>query len=287
MDGLLPQILPMTLHPDVDAVIRKYLHKAHTHLPATPSTGCMPSSIGLFLSQSLCLLDFLADGLVSGPHMKVNATDAIQQLEKDNDLSELEALDDLVETHVILRKICTRIHDAAKEVRLLWNELPLSPPVESPSTAYQAPSAPDVTINDNLSPALAQADTPDKLHLEVASDWASIGPSAGQADTAMPIISLQSQPDDLIENVDQWLDSLKPRGTGNYTCPFRLNCERGGVGDDGNLIVFARNSEIRAHVEKHLKRWKCNLPNCPTRKGFARQDQLRRHQETVPHLPLV
>ncbi|KAI1169628.1 hypothetical protein F4777DRAFT_584729 [Nemania sp. FL0916] len=285
MDDLLPRILPMTLQPDVDFVIKKYLHKAHTHLATTPLTGCMPNDIGLFLSQSLCLLDFLADGLVSGPHMKVNAADAIQQLEKENDLSELEALDDLVETRVILRKICKRIHDAAKEVRLLWNELPLSAPTSAPSTC-QAPSTPDVTVNGNASSV--PADTPAQRPLQAmhTSNWTALSRSASQADIATPLPP-QSQLDDPINDIDQWFDSLKTRGTGNYTCPFGLKCKRGAVDDNGNLIVFTRNSEIRAHVEKHLKRWKCKLPNCPTRKGFSRQDQLKRHQETVDHSPRV
>lgn len=37
---------------------------------------------------------------------------------------------------------------------------------------------------------------------------------------------------------------------------------------------------------KHEKIYKCNLPYCNNRgKGFARPDQLRRHQLTVKHEP--
>jgi hypothetical protein len=42
----------------------------------------------------------------------------------------------------------------------------------------------------------------------------------------------------------QFLDHLKVRGSGQYTCPEGLSCKRGGV-IDGNLRVFKRNSEFR------------------------------------------
>ncbi|KAK3342138.1 hypothetical protein B0T25DRAFT_560062 [Lasiosphaeria hispida] len=77
--------------------------------------------------------------------------------------------------------------------------------------------------------------------------------------------------------------SLKKRGKGSYTCPQGLGCTKGGVAADGSLAVFQRNSEFRTHLQKHEKAFKCNLPGCPTKKGFARIDQLRRHQETTRH----
>jgi len=41
------------------------------------------------------------------------------------------------------------------------------------------------------------------------------------------------------------LEKLKSRGRGTYTCPHGVDCQRGGVQPDGELVVFARNSAFR------------------------------------------
>ncbi|KAI0150758.1 hypothetical protein GGR57DRAFT_182325 [Xylariaceae sp. FL1272] len=294
MNEFLPDILPMTLQPELDSIVREYVSKAHTQLPTFPLSGYMPNDMGSFLSQSICFLDFLADGLVGGPHMKADATAAVQQLEKDNDLSELDALDNLVDTRIILRKICRCIHETATEVRSLWKELPPPPAVENLSdvqlTSQTQPACEPANV---LVPPFVQvghAAIPDALHttsngsLEVLQGWNMAQP---QTPPATGLVDPVSQPDDLINDMDEWCETLRTRGTGSYTCPFGLKCNKGAVEKDGSLVVFTRNSEIRTHVEKHLKRWKCNLPNCPTRKGFSRQDQLKRHQENVAHEPSI
>lgn len=108
MNHLLPEVFPMTPHPETDTFIRKYLEKAYNKLPKVSGSGCLPHDIGLFLSQSVQVLDLLADGLVEGKHMKANTRVAIQQLENENDLSEIESLDSLIETHAILRSAFTK-----------------------------------------------------------------------------------------------------------------------------------------------------------------------------------
>ena len=39
----------------------------------------------------------------------------------------------------------------------------------------------------------------------------------------------------------------------------------------------------RAHLLRHEKLYKCTLPGCPNKKGFARPDQLERHMRDVRH----
>lgn len=73
------------------------------------------------------------------------------------------------------------------------------------------------------------------------------------------------------------------RGSGHHTCPQGLSCTKGGVNAEGALIIFERNSAFRAHLEKHEKTYRCDIPGCINTKGFARIDQLRRHKETVRH----
>ena len=36
-------------------------------------------------------------------------------------------------------------------------------------------------------------------------------------------------------------------------------------------------------MARHDKQYKCDLPNCPNREGFARIDQLERHKRQVKH----
>lgn len=72
-------------------------------MPAAGGSGHLPQDIGVFLVQSLCFLDFVADDLVEGRHMRVHTRSALGQLENENDLSELDSLEGLMETHAILR----------------------------------------------------------------------------------------------------------------------------------------------------------------------------------------
>jgi len=97
------------------------------------------------------------------------------------------------------------------------------------------------------------------------------------------------------------LGELKNRGKGHYTCPRTYDCKKGGVQPNGELTVFERNSafrystrvfekgfianhnECRAHLQLHERAFKCDLPGCTNKKGFARFDQLERHKTSVKH----
>ena len=45
--------------------------------------------------------------------------------------------------------------------------------------------------------------------------------------------------------LERTLKSLAPRGKGQYTCPYGHNCTKGGVSDDGSIVVFERNSAYK------------------------------------------
>ncbi|OHX01259.1 hypothetical protein CSPAE12_00063 [Colletotrichum incanum] len=102
-------------------------------------------------------------------------------------------------------------------------------------------------------------------------------------------------------NVD--MDSLRHRGKGHYICPHWQTCQKGGQDHKGGPKIFYRNCmystrhfsrphanlDDRQHLQKHSKPHKCMLPGCPNKDGFARKDQLVRHQANVKHdqpLPL-
>ncbi|KAF2204242.1 hypothetical protein GQ43DRAFT_438141, partial [Delitschia confertaspora ATCC 74209] len=75
---------------------------------------------------------------------------------------------------------------------------------------------------------------------------------------------------------------LSRRGIGNYKCPHSKTCKKGGW-KDGDFVVFKQNSAFKAHLQKHEKPFKCDLPGCNNRSGFARLDQLQRHKQKVQH----
>jgi len=90
------------------------------------------------------------------------------------------------------------------------------------------------------------------------------------------------QENDIHNRVKELIDSLSQRGTGRHTCPYGAACSKGGI-KNGQFVVFERNSAFRAHLLKHERLYTCNLPYCTAKGGFARIDQLRRHQHHVPH----
>ena len=107
-----------------------------------------------------------------------------------------------------------------------------------------------------------------------ATPWPLLHPPSGERSN-----SQQSSSD--LEHPQS--SDFKSRGSGHHTCPQGLSCTKGGVNAEGVLLVFERNSAFRAHLEKHEKTYRCDIPGCTNTKGFARIDQLRRHKETVRH----
>lgn len=83
--------------------------------------------------------------------------------------------------------------------------------------------------------------------------------------------------------VERLLKDMSYRGKGSHYCPHGSACMKGGVLADESLVLFERNSAFKAHLEKHQKQYKCNLPGCPNKSGFSRPDLLHRHQTGVPH----
>jgi hypothetical protein len=71
-----------------------------------------------------------------------------------------------------------------------------------------------------------------------------IAPLMPQSDTTETDTSPMSD-DAIHESVQDILDTLKSRGKDNHVCPWGNRCTKGGVGPDGNVVVFERNSAFR------------------------------------------
>lgn len=41
------------------------------------------------------------------------------------------------------------------------------------------------------------------------------------------------------------IEEVKTRGTGNYKCSHGRSCQKGGVGSDGAIRIFTRNSDFK------------------------------------------
>ena len=70
-----------------------------------PDSPCSLDQLRSFLEKSLFLLSNLAQRLVEGPHIRAYVQSRIRQIERDNDFSDLSALDDLNDNHTALQYV--------------------------------------------------------------------------------------------------------------------------------------------------------------------------------------
>ncbi|KAF9876279.1 hypothetical protein CkaCkLH20_06222 [Colletotrichum karsti] len=95
---------------------------------------------------------------------------------------------------------------------------------------------------------------------------------------------MMTSPNDESKDTREWsYEALKHRGKGRYICPEWRTCTKGGNNGHGSPKIFKRNCMFRQHLQKHDKPHKCLLGGCPNKEGFARKDQLLRHQLNVKH----
>lgn len=117
----------------------------------------------------------------------------------------------------------------------------------SPSTSVRHP----ISVTMPPPPLTTTASMSSSLISSVRMDQPSLvaDTSLSQHDLSSPQNPLQLFPDasSQFENsVLASLESLKTRGKGAYTCPKGLDCDKGGVNDNGEMIVFKQNSAFRS-----------------------------------------
>ncbi|KAE9976166.1 hypothetical protein EG327_008215 [Venturia inaequalis] len=266
MDYPFPHVFPEIAHPETDALLKRCIERAHGRLPAVSTSGLLPNDSILFLSQSLSLLDIVADSLVKSRQMKATVSVAVQQQELENDLSEMDSFDSLIETHAILRKVSRRIHEAARDVQSLWNEAPL--PINPAGMAIHSganvnQSGTTSASSDFFStggPAFPASAYSESRHHSAQVSYELPDPTQPQVAT---FVGGEGQSDDAsaMANIHQWLDTLKSRGKGRFTCPYDIRCRKGGVGGDGNLVVFIRNSDFRSAPDTPFQQYINRITN--------------------------
>jgi hypothetical protein len=142
------------------------------------------------------------------------------------------------------RSIASQIEGAAEHVNQSWKASPKPPPdrlsrnqrgkqksVSVPSLISRTmPSRP---INHQ---AQASAWSPERHSPDAQEHGASQANSQPEANDWSPGSEAQT--------TDPFA-SLSNRGKGHHVCPWGSSCTKGGVGSDGELVVFERNSKFR------------------------------------------
>jgi hypothetical protein len=90
--------------PAISQIFQKHLEEAMTMIPEpASSTGCLLTDIGNSLIQASTIMTQLAEELVRGEHIQDNSRKVLQEIEAENDFSELDLFDYMNKKHAVLR----------------------------------------------------------------------------------------------------------------------------------------------------------------------------------------
>ncbi|KAK4185039.1 hypothetical protein QBC35DRAFT_390406 [Podospora australis] len=251
---------PARSHPELLTIVRREIEHLLRSSSAISSqlqdSGCLLSDIENYLSFLISMLPKLADRLSKGRYVVDYIDRKLDGVDQDTDLSDFRVLDIL----------------SAQDV-----SSPLSYTTSGSSFSVSPTAEPQIQIlkepilsSEALTSVLAHRPTQPYKHSSTYTSravQASMGDPHGASELSPP-----SE-----ENRDISSD-LSRRGKGQHTCPY-TGCKKGGTDADGQPVIFERNSHFRAHLQKHERPYKCDISGCSNKRGFARKDQLNRHQE--------
>ncbi|KAH8590663.1 hypothetical protein B0O99DRAFT_691441 [Bisporella sp. PMI_857] len=241
------------------------------------SNECLLADIGDFLATVLDVLSELAQVAVHGNYIREYSNNRRSSLEQEPDLHTADYLDD---KHEGLRQVTSKLRNTSTYVKNIWEN---TPPVPVPVPRFHSGAA------------TPQEYTADPSKSYMASRHSTVSEGCGRESGTVEYQQPESSEHNYGQNEDSpgmdeespevpFIEQLRARGKGVYKCPHKENCRKGGVLPDGTIRIFSRNSEFRAHLLRHEKMFKCDLPGCPNNgKGFARSDQLDRHKQNVKH----
>ena len=199
---------------DQDVWLRKVLEKeverlADLRVPdIRTESSCLLADMGDFFVHILGVLSNIAASLAHGQDISIYSASRIEEHEKENDFSELGWLDYLNEKHEVLK--------------LVLFHLKLNSCIDNPcrlvasNIRFTAESM-EALWNDSPSPPFQQA------RMNSTSSTSGSDQASTQYSAAMPL----------------------NRGKGQHQCPYGEACTKGGLGPDGQLVTFERNSSFR------------------------------------------
>jgi len=244
-----------------------------------PDSPCLLADIGEYLIRCIRTLSQLADELAQGQHINLYATQTIDDMNYDTDFSDLGLLDYFDNKHASLKSLASQLQVAAQDLDIGWQHSPKPPQASTRLQKRPSRYSQRVEARADMDSALAPFGMGASSSRDVAYDRDYLLEGHEPAEN----LETPGSDDSIHDKIQELLSSLSSRGKGRHVCPFHSACRKGGVHRDGTVVIFKRNSAFRSHLEKHEKLYKCELPGCKNGSGFARKDQLRRHQETVPH----
>jgi len=241
---------------------------------------------------------------VQGDQLIQYGTSRIHKMEEDTDFSDLKHLDYLHDKHLLLKSFANELGKTVSTFEDQWRrsaEPPFGIPERHSYSALDASPISDTSIDEegfrttpSSSSSEGKSDSPHPVSRYSRPSVAIQTYSEGAEEERDPVYTTSSRshvfnqnpvPDQiqLHDEVRNLIDSLAQRGTGRHICPYGASCNKGGI-KDGKFLVFERNSAFRAHLLKHERMYICNMPYCTAKGGFARIDQLKRHQTFVSHV---
>ncbi|EER45129.1 predicted protein [Histoplasma capsulatum H143] len=208
-----------------------------------PDSPCLLADIGEYLVRSAVILSHLAKDLADGQHIKVYATQTINDMKKDTDFSDLDPLDYFDAKHSSLKDLASQLEEMASEIRSRWEQS--RKPPELPTHHQKRPS--------------------------------QYGHISGAMGDINVVYNPMDEPTNHSRDASQSETGAVSHGTHNPGGRAQSPTVDDGINDTIQDLLKS------SHLEKHQKLYKCELPGCKNHKGFARKDQLQRHQENVAH----
>ncbi|ROT36573.1 hypothetical protein SODALDRAFT_222249 [Sodiomyces alkalinus F11] len=263
----------------------------------------------------------IAEDLIDDNRIKQRVNGLLSQ-DSAAHLSDLTTFENAHKSHKALKDMRASLLENLQEVTHIWNQAPgkqpppppRPPPAPAPaavpapvpapvppaapapapapapgSTFSEHPTSPSSVLSGSSRTALSTGDVGGS-HQRAYSDTSAVVKQSPETSAvrfpvspsmnSKPGASLPPDPMDL-DDID--LAQLRNRGKGVYRCSYGKSCTKGGVDRHGNIVIFERNCMFRQHMDKHKKPFKCPIPGCQNKDGFARKDQLERHIKNVRH----
>ncbi|KAI8625003.1 hypothetical protein F5Y19DRAFT_451951 [Xylariaceae sp. FL1651] len=259
----------VTPNGQLAGIVQRVLDEIALPSPEQPDKPCLFTEIGEYLVHLARTFSAIAYRLVHGQHIEEYVRRAIRIEEEVTDLSEIEPIYSFDDDLSALCEVVTQAREASSNILNIWHR--------RRPTRHQTPVVHTVHVENSSSMS--------EMVTKYSTAFISCAGET-ETDTQVPPITTLADPTHLLvmnEADEAPQESLSRRGKGSYTCPYGVQCTKGGVADDGTLVILERNSAFRAHLQKHMKPFRCDLPGCKNTKGFARIDQLKRHKEIVTH----
>ena len=138
------------------------------------------------------------------------------------------------------RSLILQLHQIGEEICTLWAKSE-QPPDQEPRDNL-LPVQGLFSPSNRLNPSLNLETLSMAPQYSANSDESAAGPPQYESnyfgESSTPSSSAQHSSNDLY-------GSLATRGKGEYTCPRGASCTKGGVSQNGSLVVFERNSAFR------------------------------------------